>query len=106
MKIGIVVYSNDTETVWNAFRFGNHALKQGDKVKVFLLARGVEAESLDTDRFQVSEQMQLLVSNDGEVLACGACLKIRKSGGSDLCPMSTMNDFYDIVKESDRLVTF
>lgn len=42
MKLGIVIYSCDPETVWNAFRFGNHALKNGDAVKIFLLAKGVE----------------------------------------------------------------
>lgn len=26
MKLGIVIYSNDSETVWNAFRFGNFAI--------------------------------------------------------------------------------
>jgi uncharacterized protein involved in oxidation of intracellular sulfur len=45
MKIGIVIYSNDAETVWNAFRLGNFALKERDEVKVFLLAKGVEAEA-------------------------------------------------------------
>jgi len=34
MKIGIVIYSNDPETVWNAFRLSNFALKEGDEVKV------------------------------------------------------------------------
>jgi uncharacterized protein involved in oxidation of intracellular sulfur len=34
MKIGIVVYSNDSETVWNAFRFANFALKEGDEINV------------------------------------------------------------------------
>ena len=42
MKLGIVIYSNDPETVWNAFRFGNFSRKQGDEVKIFLLAKGVE----------------------------------------------------------------
>ncbi len=27
MKIGTVVYSDDSETVWNAFRFGNFAFR-------------------------------------------------------------------------------
>jgi uncharacterized protein involved in oxidation of intracellular sulfur len=45
MKIGLVTYSNDVEIVWNAFRLGNFALKEGDKVKVFLLAKEVEVES-------------------------------------------------------------
>ena len=47
MKIGLVTYSNDVEIVWNAFRLGNFALKDGDKVKAFLLAKEVEVESLD-----------------------------------------------------------
>ena len=44
MKLAIVIYSNDPETVWNAFRFGVFARKQGDAVSVFLLGKGVEAE--------------------------------------------------------------
>ena len=53
--MGIVIYSNDPEVVWNAFRVGNFALKAGDEVKVFLLAKGVESELLDTDLFKVKE---------------------------------------------------
>ena len=106
MKIGIVIYSNDAETVWNAFRFGNFALKEGDEVKVFLLAKGVESESLDTDQFKVTEQIRSLVDKSGSILACGTCLKIRESEGSEMCPLSTMKDLYEIVKESDRVVTF
>ena len=37
MKLGIVIYSNDSETVRNAFRFGNLALVTGDEVKGFLM---------------------------------------------------------------------
>ncbi len=106
MKIGIVVYSNDSETVWNAFRFTNFALKAGDEVKVFLLGKGVECESLDTDKFKVTEQMQTLVDNGGEIFACGSCIKIRQSEGSEMCPLSTMKDLYEIIKECDKVVTF
>ena len=106
MKIGIVIYSNDPETVWNAFRFGNFALNEGDGVKVFLLAKGVESESLDTDQFKVTEQMQSFVDNGGQIFACGTCLKIRQSEGSKICPLSTMKDLYQIIKESDRVITF
>ena len=72
MKLGIVIYSGDSETVWNAFLFVNFALKEGDKVKVFLLAKGVECEALDTDNFVVTEQMQTFVDTGGEILACCA----------------------------------
>ncbi len=106
MKIGIVIYSHDPETVWNAFRLGNFALKEGDEVKVFLLAKGVESESLDTDQLKVTEEMRSFVDKGGRILACGTCLKIRGSEGSAMCPLSTMRDLYEIVKESDRVVTF
>jgi len=105
MKLGIVIYSNDTETVWNAFRLGVFSLKQKDMVKVFLLANGVEAESLDTDKFKVTEQIQEFVDNGGQILACGTCLKIRNSEGSEICPLSTMNDLYQLIKESDKVIS-
>ena len=106
MKVGIVIYSNDSEIVWNAFRFGNFALNEGDEVKVFLLAKGVECESIDTDKFNVTEQMQTFVDKGGEIFACGICLKIRQSEGSQMCPLSTMKDLYEIVKWCDKVVTF
>lgn len=106
MKIGIVIYSNEPETVWNAFRFCNFALKEGDEVKVFLLAKGVECESIDTDKFKVTEEMQSFVNSGGKIFACGTCLKIRQSEGSEMCPLSTMKNLYEIMKESDKIVTF
>jgi len=106
MKLGIVIYSTDAETVWNAFRFGVFALKQGDTVRVFLLAKGVECESLDTEKFKVTEQMKALVDHGGQILACGTCLNIRQSQGTELCPVSTMQDLYNLVGESDKVLTF
>ncbi len=106
MKLGIVVYSADAETVWNAFRFGGFALKQGDSVKVFLLAKGVECEKLNTKDFDVTGMMKSFVDAGGTIMACGTCLKLRNSGGTDLCPISTMKDMYDIVRGSDKVLTF
>ena len=106
MKLGIIIYSTDGETVWNAFRFGAFALKQGDSVKVFLLAKGVDCEKLNTKDFNVTGQMQSFVDAGGKILACGTCLTLRKSEGTELCPLSTMKDMYDIVKESDKVLTF
>jgi len=106
MRIGMVIYSNDPETVWNAFRFGIFALKEGDKVKAFLLAKGVECESLDTEKFKVTKQMKAFVDNGGEILACGTCLKIRNSSGSEMCPLSTRKDLYEIIRDSEKIITF
>lgn len=106
MKIGMVIYSNDPETVWNAFRFGNFAIGEGDSVKVFLLAKGVEAESLNSDKFKVTDQIMRFVENGGKIFACGTCLTIRKKKGSEMCPLSTMQDMYDIIKWSNKVITF
>ena len=106
MKLGLIIYSNDAETVWNAFRLGVFALQQGDTVKVFLLAKGVEAESLDTDKFKVTAQMQDFADKGGEILACGTCLKIRQQGSSELCPLSTMQDLYELVRDCDKVLSF
>ncbi|MCC6820932.1 MAG: DsrE family protein [Verrucomicrobia subdivision 3 bacterium] len=106
MKLGIILYTTDAETAWNGFRLGVFAMKQGDQVKAFLMEKGVECEKLNTEHFNVAEQMQMFVDNGGQILACGTCLKLRHSEGSELCPLSTMKDLYEMVKESDRIVTF
>lgn len=106
MKLGIVIYSNDSETVWNAFRLGIFSVEKNDTVKVFLLAKGVECESLDTEQFSITDEMKKFVDSGGEILACGTCLKIRQSNGSDICPLSTMADLYNVVNDSDKVVTF
>lgn len=106
MKLGIILYSNDSETVWNAFRLGVFARSQGDTVKVFLLGKGVECESLDTEVFRINEQIHELLDAGGEILACGTCLEIRNSAGTEVCPVSTLQDLHTIITESDRVVTF
>ncbi len=106
MKLGIVLYSNDPETVWNVFRLGNFSLKEGDDVKLFLLAKGVECESLDTENYNITEQIQTFVDDGGNILACGTCLQIRNSEGSDICPLSTMADLYELIQECDKVLTF
>ena len=68
MQLGIIIYSNDAETVWNAFRLAVFALRKGESVRVFLLAKDVEAEKLDTEKFKVTEQMQSFADAGGEVL--------------------------------------
>lgn len=56
MKLGIVIYSNDLETVWNAFRLGVFSRKQGDAVSVFLL--GKDAAIIDVGVSNTTQQSQ------------------------------------------------
>jgi sulfur relay (sulfurtransferase) complex TusBCD TusD component (DsrE family) len=106
MKIGIVLSSNDPEEVWNAFRFGNVALKENHEVKVFLVNKGVEAEDVKSERFFVKEQLQEFIAKKGELLACGTCMKNRQKEESTFCPIATMKDMLDIAVWSDKLLTF
>ncbi len=106
MKLGIIISSNDPETVWNAFRLGNFALTRGDAVRVFLLGKGVECEGLDTECFAVSAAMQELVAHGGSIDACGTCLKLRHAGAGEVCALSTMQDLYELTRDADRLLTF
>ena len=106
MKIGVIISSNDTETCWNALRYANFALGQKDEVKVFLTGKGVEYQSISTDKFNTVEQAEKLLQSGGKILACGTCIKSRNQEGTEMCPISTMKDMHEIIKESDKVVTF
>lgn len=106
MKIGIVISSNDAETCWNAIRYGNFALGQKDEVKIFFMGKGVEYQKIGTEKFNTVEQAEKFMRSGGVIYACGSCIKSREQDSSEMCPISTMKDMYDIVKESDRVVTF
>lgn len=105
MKLGLVICSTDAEVLWNGFRLGVFALRAGDTVRAFLLARGVECENFTAEPFDVKKMMETFVSEGGEILACGMCLKIRNSEGTELCPLSTMKDLYELVRDSDRVMS-
>ena len=106
MKIGVIVSSNDAETCWNALRYANFCLSQEDNVKVFFMGKGVEYQKISSEKFNTFEEVKKFMKDGGTVFACGSCIKSREQEGSEMCPISTMKDMYDIVKESDRVVTF
>src|SRR3989344_5463052 len=81
MKISIILNTNEPETVWNAFRFGNEALSKNHTVKMFLLGKGVEIENVKDDKFPLLEgSVKKFIKNNGAISACGACLKIQEQG--------------------------
>jgi len=106
VKIGIVIYSEDSETCWNALRYANFCIGQKDEVKVFFMGKGVEYQKVSTDNFNTVEQADKFLKSGGKVFACGTCIKSREQEGSEMCPISTMKDMYEVVKESDKVVTF
>ena len=106
MKIGIIISSNDAETCWNALRYANFAIGQKEEVKVFFMGKGVEYQKVSTDKFNTVEQADKFLQSSGKIYACGTCIKSREQEGSQMCPISTMKDMYEIIKESDKVVTF
>ena len=106
MKIGIIIATHDAETCWNALRYGNFCLGQNDPVKVFLIGKGVEYQKAGTEKFNIVDQANKFIRSGGKIYACGTCIEARQQEASEICPLSTMKDMYEIVKESDKVVTF
>jgi uncharacterized protein involved in oxidation of intracellular sulfur len=105
MKLGIIITQTDPETVFNALRLAKFSLNEGDQVKIFLSGRGVDIDKIEDAKFDVQVLAREVLEAGGEFLACGTCLKIRQSEGSEICPLSTMRDQYEIIRDSDKVIT-
>ena len=105
MTLGMIISQTDPETVFNALRLALYSLEQGDEVRIFLSGKGVEIDRIEDPKFDVQGQAQKVLEAGGRFLACGACLKLRDSEGSEVCPLSTLKDQYEIVRDSDRVLT-
>lgn len=104
--IGIVIYSNDVETVWNAIRFANFSKKQGDTVSIFLLGKGVELDNLIKAEKDLKEQTDTFLSDGGTILGCGTCLQSRNNKDPKICKFSSMKELYELVRENKIVMTF
>ena len=103
---GIVIYSNDVETVWNAFRLANYSKKQGDTVSVFLLGKGVELDNLVKSDKNIKEQTDSFLNSGGTILGCGTCLRSRNNNEPQVCKLSSLSDLYGIVRKNKIVMTF
>jgi len=105
-SIGMVIYSNDVETTWNAFRLANHSINQGDTVQVFLLAKGVEVDNLVKENEDLEEQVDAFLDKGGEIQGCGTCLKSRENDDPQVCTFSSLADLYAVIRENKIVLTF
>ena len=108
MKLGICIYSNDPESVWNAFRFAKLFDQAVSGRSAGVLAR----RGLRLKRW-IHRHLQRHGA-DADV-RCGrwfhqslwdVCLKLRQSEGSEVCPISTMADLHQLVAECEKVLTF
>lgn len=107
MKLGIILQSNKQEHAWNTFRLGITALKANHHVEIFLMNEGSELDAIpDTKDFDISAKVAEFKKLNGEIYACGTCLKVRGKEESKVCPISTMSDLLKMVESSDKVLVF
>jgi uncharacterized protein involved in oxidation of intracellular sulfur len=105
-SIGIVIYSNDVETVWNALRLANFSKTQGDTVRIFLLGKGVEVDNLVKENKDLNDQVDSFLENGGIILGCGTCLQSRNNKEPEVCKFSSLKDLYQLIRENKIVLTF
>lgn len=105
-SIGMVIYSNDVETTWNAFRLANYSRNLGDTVQVFLLAKGVEVDQLVEENDELKKQVDSFLANGGNIQGCGTCLQSRKNDQPEVCSFSSLSDLYAIIRKNKIVLTF
>lgn len=105
-SLGIVIYSNDNETVWNALRLANYSRNKGDTVNIFLLGKGVELDSMVKTSNDLKEQADNFLDNGGTILGCGTCLRSRKNDKPQVCKFSSLADLYELIRKNNIVLTF
>ena len=105
-SLGLVIYSDDIETVWNALRLANFSKKQGDTVNIFLLGKGVELENLIKESKEIDEELELFLKDGSSIMGCGTCLKSRNNNEPQTCKLSSLKDLYDLIRENNIVLTF
>ena len=105
-SLGLVIYSDDIETVWNALRLANFSKKQGDTVNIFLLGKGVELENLIKESKEIDEELELFLKDGSSIMGCGTCLKSRNNNDPQTCKLSSLKDLYELIRENNIVLTF
>ncbi|HBX52030.1 MAG TPA: sulfur reduction protein DsrE [Bacteroidales bacterium] len=105
-SIGMVISTNDVETMWNVLRLANFAKEEGDTVSIFLLGKGVELDLLVKQNKDLQEQSDAFLEKGGTILGCGTCLSSRKNDAPQVCKFSSMSDLYNLVRKNAIVLTF
>lgn len=57
MKVLFIISTDEGETIFNAMRLANVAVKKGDEVSVFMLGKGVLFEKSGNEEFNVMKEV-------------------------------------------------
>jgi uncharacterized protein involved in oxidation of intracellular sulfur len=69
MQILLVVSTDSPEIKWNAVRFGNVLLEEGEEVTVFLNGPAVALYGGDSEVFPIRQQAKLFALSEGVLAA-------------------------------------
>lgn len=69
MQVLMLLSSADPEIKWNAVRFGNFLLNEGDEVTIFLNGPAVDLFQGDSEKFPIAEQAKLFTLSEGVLAA-------------------------------------
>ncbi len=69
MKILLIINSNSPEIKWNAVRFGNVLLNEGDDVSIFLNGPAVAWYEGESAGFPIREQTKTFCLSEGVLCA-------------------------------------
>lgn len=105
MHIGIIFDTDESEKIWNGFRFASTAMDRGHTVEAFLLGSGVKAPELEDTDFNPHGLMVDYKRNGGKLYACGTCMDHRDLSESELRPRSTMVDLVKMAENADKLIS-
>lgn len=107
MKLAIILSTKHAETNWNALRLAILAISKGDTVSVFLTGEGVEYNKNSSSQFNVKGQVDtFLQSKNASIITCATCMNMRKQKDSKECPAGGIEDLYNLIAESDKVITF
>ena len=105
-SIGIILYSNDVETIYNALRLAIYSQEWDNQVSIFLLGKGVELEGIVLENADIKAQVESFVDLGGVIMGCQTCFQSRKQSESKICKVSCIQDLYDLVKKNQIVLTF
>ena len=104
-------YKNDK--AWNALRLAGELLDQDVKVKIFLLEDGVDVGKENQEakgrEYNLEELTKKLLAKNVLFVACSTCLNVCGISHEKLIDgiiEGHMSDLANLVKESDKVLTF
>ena len=69
MQILMVLSNPDPEIKWNAVRWGNFLLNQGEEVTIFLNGPAVDLMQGDSQQFPIAQEAKVFALSEGVLVA-------------------------------------